>query len=50
MTALIATLKADLAAVIAYVGGNYKQLLAAGLVGKFAGAIAAVLAALVKAL
>lgn len=50
MSALLATLKADLAAVVAYVGGNYKQLLAAALLGKFGGFIASVLAALVKAL
>jgi hypothetical protein len=47
---MLATLKADLAAVEAYVVAHYKQLGVAVLVGKFSSAIVAAVLALVHAL
>jgi hypothetical protein len=44
---MLATLKADLAAVEAYVVAHYKQLGVAALVGKFSAAIVAAATALV---
>jgi hypothetical protein len=47
---MLATLKADLAAVEAYVVSHYKQLGVAVLVGKFSSAIVAAVVALVHGL
>jgi hypothetical protein len=47
---MLATLKADMAAVEAYVVSHYKQLVVAALVGKFSSAIVAAVLALVHAL
>lgn len=47
---MLAKLKADAQAVVAYVTAHYKQLGVAALVGKYSAALVAAVAALVKAL
>lgn len=47
---MLATLKADLALVEAYVVANYKQVGAAALLGKYSSALLAAVVALVHAL
>jgi hypothetical protein len=47
---MLATLKADWAAAVAYVTAHYKQLGVAALVGKYSAALVAAVTALVKAL